>query len=65
VSPDSIKPHTSTWVFGTVYNLRGYQDTRNAAAIAQSDTEYQTQRYTFRGLVCPGWFDRDWTSTVG
>jgi translation elongation factor EF-Tu-like GTPase len=65
VSPDSIKPDTSTQVVGTVYEIRGYHFTRNAVTMAQSDTEYQTQRYTFSFLVCPGWFDREKTCTVG
>jgi hypothetical protein len=45
--------------------LRGYQVTRNGVTMAQSDTAYQTQRYTFRVIVCPVWSDRDRTSTVG
>jgi hypothetical protein len=48
VSPAYITPDTSTSVFGTVYELRGYQVTLNAVTMAQTDTAYQTQRYTFR-----------------
>jgi hypothetical protein len=65
VRPASIKPHPSTWVLGTVYKSRGYQVTRNAVTMAQSDSAYQTQRYTFRVLVCKVWSDRDRTRTVG
>jgi hypothetical protein len=43
----SIKP----WVYGTVYQLRGYQVTLTAVTMAQSDTAYQTQRYTFRVVI--------------
>jgi hypothetical protein len=48
VSPASIRPHPSTLVFGTDYELRGYQVTRNTVTMTQSDIKYQTQRYTFR-----------------
>jgi hypothetical protein len=34
--------------FGTVYELGGCQFTLNAVTMAQADTAYQTQRYTFR-----------------